>query len=117
MTGKDGRAGTSTLTCGPITLDHENRILYRDDVEHKLTPKESSLLFTFLRHRGQVLTRQYLMKEVWETDYIADTRTLEVHVHWLRAKIERDLRRPDLLHTVRGVGYVFRPREPGSNEV
>jgi DNA-binding response OmpR family regulator len=111
MTASQRRSGTSTLTCGPITLDHENRILYLDDVEYRLTPKEAALLLTFLRHRGQVLTRQYLMKEVWETDYIADTRTLEVHVHWLRAKIERDRRRPDLLHTVRGVGYVFRPRE------
>jgi DNA-binding response OmpR family regulator len=114
MTANGSGAGVSTVTCGPITLDHENRILYRGDIEHRLTPKESFLLLTFLRHRGQVLTRQYLMKEVWETDYIADTRTLEVHVHWLRAKIENDRRRPDLLHTVRGVGYVFRPRDPST---
>ncbi len=108
--------GTSTITCGPITLDPENRVLYRDNEEHRLTPKEASLLLTFLRHRGEVLTRQFLMKTVWDTDFIADTRTLEVHVHWLRAKIERDGRKPNLLHTVRGVGYVFRPREQSAGE-
>lgn len=108
--------GTSTITCGPITLDPENRVLYRDNEEHRLTPKEASLLLTFLRHRGEVLTRQFLMKTVWDTDFIADTRTLEVHVHWLRAKIERDGRKPSLLHTVRGVGYVFRPREQSAGE-
>jgi DNA-binding response OmpR family regulator len=101
----------STISCGPITLDPENRMLYRGDEEHRLTPKEAALLLTFLRHRGEVLTRQYLMKEVWATDFFADTRTLEVHVCWLRAKIERDVRQPEMLHTVRGVGYVFRPRE------
>lgn len=111
MTDTPNGPASSTISCGPITLDPENRILYRGDIEHRLTPKEATLLLTFLRHKGEVLTRQYLMKEVWDTDYIADTRTLEVHVHWLRSKIEHDLKRPDLLHTVRGVGYVFRPRE------
>lgn len=111
MTDAPNGPALSTISCGPITLDPESRILYLGEAEHKLTPKQSTLLLTFLRHKGEVLTRQYLMKEVWDTDYIADTRTLEVHVHWLRAKIERDSKRPDLLHTVRGVGYVFRPRE------
>jgi DNA-binding response OmpR family regulator len=110
MEGHAGR-GASTISCGPITLDPESRILRRGETEHRLTPKLSSLLLTFLQHRGEVLTRQFLMKEVWDTDFVADTRTLEVHVSWLRGKIERDGRNPDMLHTVRGVGYVFRPRE------
>jgi DNA-binding response OmpR family regulator len=105
-------ASSGRIACGPIALDPDDRTLYRGEARYTLTPKECRLLLTFLQHKGQVLTRQFLMKEVWETDFIADTRTLEVHVHWLRNKIETDGRNPDYLHTVRGVGYVFQPREP-----
>ena len=98
----------SRLTCGPIALDVENRTLYRSGEQYHLTPKECSLLETFLLHQGQVLTRQFLMKEVWQTDYVADTRTLEVHVHWLRQKIEDNRSSPSFIHTVRGVGYILR---------
>jgi len=102
-------SGRNILTCGRLTLDVEHRTLARDDVRFHLTPKECRLLEVFIRHEGQVLTRQYLMKEVWQTDYVADTRTLEVHVHWLRRKIERSRGSPSYIHTVRGVGYVLRP--------
>jgi DNA-binding response OmpR family regulator len=108
----NGPPSSGLISCGPISLDPDDRVLYRETREYKLTPKECRLLLTFLQHRGEVLTRQYLMKEVWDTDFIADTRTLEVHVHWLRNKIERDGRTPHFLHTVRGVGYVFAPKEP-----
>lgn len=96
------------LTCGPIALDVESQTLYRDGEQHHLTPKECRLLEVFLLHKGQVLTRQFLMKEVWQTDYVADTRTLEVHVHWLRQKIEDNRSSPTFIHTVRGVGYILR---------
>jgi DNA-binding response OmpR family regulator len=99
------------IACGTITLDPDERLLFRGDDVFPLTPKECRLLLTFLQHRGEVLTRQFLMKEVWETDFIADTRTLEVHVHWLRNKIETDGRNPNYLHTVRGVGYMFEPKD------
>jgi len=72
-----------------------------------LTPKECQLLATFMRHPNQVLSHRFLMREVWETDYIGDTRTLQVHVSWLRRKIEENPRRPIRLRTVRGVGYRF----------
>jgi len=97
------------LSCGPIVLDVESRTLHRGEEEHHLTPKECRLLEVFLLHQGQVLTRQFLMKEVWQTDYVADTRTLEVHVHWLRQKIEDNRSSPTYIHTVRGVGYILRP--------
>lgn len=103
--------GAGLVSCGPLALDPDERVLYNGDTEHRLTPKECRLLLTFLQHRGEVLTRQFLMKEVWETDYIADTRTLEVHVHWLRNKIEFTGRSPTFLHTVRGIGYVFQPKD------
>jgi len=65
------------------------------------------LLEVFMRNPEKVLTRKFLMKEVWETDYLGDTRTLEVHICWLRKKIEEDPDRRCYLRTVRGVGYRF----------
>lgn len=101
--------GQPLLACGPIALDVGARVLHRDDERFHLTPKECRLLEVLLLHQGQVLTRQFLMREVWQTDYIADTRTLEVHIHWLRQKIEAPRANPTYIHTVRGVGYVLRP--------
>jgi DNA-binding response OmpR family regulator len=100
---------TTRLTCGALALDVPTRTLFTAHHTFRLTPKECRLLEAFLVNPGQVLTRQYLMKEVWETDFVADTRTLEVHVHWLRRKIEADVPRTVTIHTVRGVGYVLRP--------
>jgi DNA-binding response OmpR family regulator len=60
-----------------------------------------------MRNPGRVLTRREIMKAVWDTDYVGDTRTLSVHVRWLRLKIEDDPGNPRLLRTVRGVGYRF----------
>ena len=97
------------LRCGAIVLDLSSRALCRGDERLPLTPKECRLLEVFLRHQGQVLTRQFLMKEVWQTDFIADTRTLEVHVHWLRRKLAQCRAGAACIHTVRGVGYVLRP--------
>lgn len=100
-----------TLTCGHIRLIPAERKLDAGGRCHHLTPKECQLLEALLRHEGQVLTRQFLMKKVWQTDYIADTRTLEVHVHWLREKIEMG-EQPRLIFTVRSVGYVLREPRP-----
>lgn len=102
----------SVLTCGTISLDVGQQTLRTATEEIHLTPKECRLLEAFLANVGQVLTRQYLMKEIWETDYVADTRTLEVHVHWLRRKLETDQPRSAMIQTVRGVGYVLRRMGP-----
>jgi DNA-binding response OmpR family regulator len=101
------------LTCGSISLDLPSRTLRTNTDSFHLTPKECRLLEAFLNGEGQVLTRQYLMKQVWDTDYIADTRTLEVHVHWLRRKLDTDQPRSAIIHTVRGIGYVLRRLGPG----
>jgi len=66
------------------------------------------LLAYLLRHPGQVLSREQLLEHVWGYDYAGETRTVDVHVHWLRAAIEPAPAEPVYLHTVRGVGYVFR---------
>ena len=70
-------------------------------------PKEFELLETFLRRKGRLLTRDFLIEEVWGADYFGDTKTLDVHVKRLRRKIERDPHRPEHLLTVRGLGYKF----------
>ena len=72
-----------------------------------LTPKEFELLETFLRRRGRLLTREFLIDEVWGSDYFGDTRTLDVHVKRLRRKLEDDPHHPRHLLTVRGLGYKF----------
>ena len=95
------------LCIDPLALDPDTRILRRGDEVLQLRPKEAILLALFLRNPGKVLSRQEIMKKVWETDYVGDTRTLSVHVRWLRQKIEDDPNNPQFLRTVRGVGYRF----------
>ena len=70
-----------------------------------MTPKQARLLEMFLRAPGVVLTRKAIIKHVWETDYTGDTRTLDVHVSWLRSVIEPNPRKPRYLKTLRGQGY------------
>jgi DNA-binding response OmpR family regulator len=82
--------------------------------EKRLTPKLAQLLQEFLRHPNEVVTRVQLMQNVWKTDYVGDTRTLDVHMRWVREVVERDPAHPKLLLTVRGEGYIFIV-PPGSN--
>jgi DNA-binding response OmpR family regulator len=95
------------IKAGPLVLDPETRILRKGQETQQLRPKEAMLLAFFMRNPGKVLTRQEIMKRVWETEYVGDTRTVSVHVRWLRQKIEEDPNHPRLLRTVRGVGYRF----------
>lgn len=100
------------LCLGPLVLDPDTRMLRNGDRAVQLRPKEAELLAFFMRHPGKVLGRQEIMRQVWETDYVEDTRTLSVHVCWVRQKVEEDPNKPRLLRTVRGVGYRFDvPRE------
>jgi len=95
------------LVGGPVRMDvprHEVRI--RDELV-PFPPKEFELLETFLRRKGRLLTRGFLIEEVWGADYFGDTRTLDVHVKRLRRKLEADPHRPEHLLTVRGLGYRF----------
>jgi len=75
--------------------------------EKRLTPKLANLLEEFLRHPNEVLDRNWLMQTVWKTNYFGDTRTLDVHIRWIREVIEENPARPRLLKTVRGMGYIF----------
>jgi two-component system alkaline phosphatase synthesis response regulator PhoP len=99
-----------------ITLDVLCRRVFRSDRVADLTPKECRLLQQFMRNSGKVLSRRTLMKEVWDTDYLGDTRTLDVHVRWIREKIEDNPSEPLYLRTVRGVGYRFEVPESAAEE-
>lgn len=102
-----GARPSTSIRINGLSLDVANREVATKGNTHHLTPMECRLLAVFMQNAGEVLSRKYLMQEVWQTNYIDDTRTLEVHVCWLRKKIEPDPRRPRYLRTVRGRGYQF----------
>ncbi|MDP2349562.1 MAG: response regulator transcription factor [Chloroflexota bacterium] len=93
---------------GRVQVDLAGHRILRDGEAVPLKPKAFELLAFLLRHQGQVFTRDQLLERVWGYDYAGETRTVDVHVHWLRAEIEADPATPTLLQTVRGVGYVLR---------
>jgi DNA-binding response OmpR family regulator len=101
-----------TIRVGELVLDPVTRTLDKGQTRCRLRPMEAALLAFFMRNPGRVLSRPEIMKAVWDTDYVEDTRTVTVHVRWLRLKIEDDPRKPRLLRTVRGVGYRFEFVEP-----
>jgi len=98
----------AVLSIGDLSLNVANRCVRLGRKEHQLTPKQSQLLEIFMRRPDEVITREQLMQAVWNTDYMGDTRTLDVHVRWLRQIIESDAGKPRRLLTVRNVGYRFR---------
>lgn len=93
------------LLVDDIALNLDTHVVRVGRVEHRLTPMKARLLEEFLRHPGEVLSREYLMKSVWRTNYTGDTRTIEVHMRWLRQIIEADPAQPARLQTIRGIGY------------
>ncbi len=95
------------LTGGPVRMDVARHEVAVDGEVVALPPKEFELLETLLRRKGRLLTRELLIEIVWGTDYVGDTKTLDVHVKRLRQKLERDPHRPRHLVTVRGLGYKF----------
>jgi two-component system alkaline phosphatase synthesis response regulator PhoP len=100
------------IQAGPLALDLQSQILRNGDQVHHLRPKEAELLATLMRNAGRVVSRKEMMRTVWQTEYLGDTRTLTVHIRWLRLKIEQDPNRPVFLRTVRGVGYRFDVPQP-----
>jgi two-component system response regulator RegX3 len=93
------------LEVGPIRMDvTRHEVVVREEAV-ALPPKEFELLETFLRRPGRLLTRDFLIEEVWGADYYGDTKTLDVHIKRLRGKIETDPHQPEHLVTVRGLGY------------
>jgi DNA-binding response OmpR family regulator len=93
---------------GPIALDLATRTVVTPKGQYTMTPKQCALLKLFITHHGEVVKRRQIMERVWETSYLDDTRTLDVHVRWLRECIEPNPSKPIYLKTVRGIGYCFK---------
>jgi DNA-binding response OmpR family regulator len=99
---------TSEVQLGSVTVDLAGHRLMRGGTAIPVKPQAFELLAFLLRNPGQVFTRDQLLERVWGYDYAGETRTVDVHVHWLRGNIEDDSAHPRFLQTVRGVGYVLR---------
>jgi DNA-binding response OmpR family regulator len=108
--GPSGPSG-APIPLGEVSVDLAGHRVLRDGRAVPVKPKAFDLLAFFVRNPGQVFTRQQLLERVWGSDYPGETRTVDVHVHWLRSEIERDPANPQLLETVRGVGYILRSPE------
>lgn len=98
-----------TIEAGPVRMDVERHVVTVDGRSAPMPLKEFDLLELLLRNAGRVLTRMQLIDRVWGSDYVGDTKTLDVHVKRLRAKVEPDPANPRYLVTVRGLGYKFEP--------
>ena len=95
------------ITAGPVRIDVERHQVNINDQLVSLPLKEFELLEFLVRNSGRVLTRSQLIDRVWGSDYFGDTKTLDVHVKRLRAKIEKDPANPLFIQTIRGLGYKF----------
>ncbi len=95
------------LTFGNLAIDLTRREVTLDGVIVPLKPQEYELLVFFAEHKGQMLSREFILERVWGWDYIGDSRTVDVHVRWLRQKLEADPANPQRIVTVRGGGYRF----------
>lgn len=93
------------LATGPFRLNVQQGLLITPEGEQKLTPKLSRLMALFMNQAGEIVERKSIIKEVWHTDYMGDTRTLDVHIRWMRQMIEANPSNPQYLKTVRGKGY------------
>ncbi|MBA3944215.1 MAG: response regulator transcription factor [Herpetosiphonaceae bacterium] len=99
------------LQSGELKVDTGSRRMWRGNQEVVLSAKEFDLLACLMRHRGMALSRDLLLERVWGYEFIGDSRTVDVHVRWLREKIERDPSQPEYVTTVRGIGYRFQSPE------
>ena len=93
------------MKAGPITLNTKTHLVSSYGKQTKLTPRLIKILIMLIKNRGKIIKRNVLFTKVWQTDYTGDTRTLDVHISWLRQAIEEDPQKPRLIRTQRGVGY------------
>lgn len=106
---RNDESATQALAIGDLHIDIVGHVVRRGDEVLSLTPLEFDLLVCLARKPGQVFTREVLLQEVWGYRHSADTRLVNVHVQRLRAKVERDPEKPEIVLTVRGVGYKAGP--------
>lgn len=99
------------VSMGHLSMDPVARRVYKGDQEVQLSAREFDLLATLMKNAGRAMSRDELIKLVWGDDWVGDPRTLDVHVRWLRLKIEEDPAAPQFIQTVRGFGYRFAGQE------
>ena len=104
-TGEMSESENGVITVGPVRMDVERHQVFINGTSTPFPLKEFELLEFLMRNAGRVLTRMQLIDRVWGSDYVGDTKTLDVHIKRLRAKIETDPANPTLIQTVRGLGY------------
>jgi len=97
--------GTELLKAGPIQLDMERQVVRCHKKEEHVTPRMAHLLKMLIDEKGKVIDREKLFSKIWHTNYTEDTRSLDVHINWLRKIIEKNPKQPKLLLTERGKGY------------
>jgi two-component system alkaline phosphatase synthesis response regulator PhoP len=93
---------------GDVAIDQDRREVRKRGTLVEMQARLFDLLVYMVRNRGKVLTRDQMLTSVWEYEYTNDTRTIDVHIRWLREKLEDDAANPQLIQTVRGVGYRFK---------
>jgi two-component system alkaline phosphatase synthesis response regulator PhoP len=104
---KENHASVSRFAFGAVEVDFESGVVRKDDLPVALAGKELQLLHYLIDHRGKVVSRDELLEKVWEYQSGISSRTIDVHVAWLRQKLEENPQSPKYIHTVRGVGYRF----------
>ena len=95
----------ASIIAGPFQLDVEQRRVMVEEKQIRLTPRLLVLFKILMEHPGEVIERERLFRQAWETDYTGDTRSLDVHMSWLRQAVEENPRHPRFIKTIRGVGY------------
>ena len=100
---------SNVLTFGDLVANFDKREILVKDKKLDLTLKEFELLEILMKNKGKILTRDTLLDKIWGYEYIGETRTVDVHIRYLRKKIEADDKNPKLIETIRGVGYRFNP--------
>jgi DNA-binding response OmpR family regulator len=99
------RDDLNILEVGPIKLDLTQRWVYCNGKNERLTPRLFIIMKTLMQKPGKLIKREELFKTLWETEYVGDMRSLDVHISWLRKAVEKDPRKPEFIKTRRGVGY------------
>ena len=100
-------SSAKVLTSGDLELDPSSHTVKLNNIDLDLKPREFDLLALLMSRKGKVYTRHEILDRLWGQDYIGDTRTVDVHIRWLREKVEPDPGNPERIVTIRGVGYRF----------
>src|SRR3954451_17236209 len=99
-----------------VDVDPAARRVWRDGLEIRMSNKEFDLLHALISRPGEIVTREWLMRNVWQTNFWTSAKTIDVHLGWVRKKLGDDTRRPTLITTIRGRGLRFEGTAPGSGE-